>query len=198
MQKYWVDAYNLLFRQPSFQQGSLRQQRENLIEHLNDKIAVAGWDVTLIFDAVSQYGLARRSHHEFLGIVFTGEGISADEHIVEELGQRSDVKNIVVVTSDKHLAWRARHQGAQTESVGSFMKRLNKRIRKKSPPKSPGPPPPAEPKEAEEAGRVDHPDPHSIYAQQENPDPKASPAECYNYYLQEFEKRMHKGEDPLD
>lgn len=191
MTEYWVDGYNLLFRQASFHQGSLRQQREALVEHVNEWVGASGWDVTLIFDAVTQYGDARRSQHDCLGIVFTGEGISADEHIVDELERLARPSDITVVTSDKHLAWHARNRGAKTESINGFMQRLRKRARKTEWKRiqRPLPTPPTQCKEEE---LQSPPPPRKPILK---PNASTSATECYDYYLHTFEERLSTDEE---
>src|SRR5262249_6721100 len=53
------------------------------------------------------------------------------EFILDELKNASSPQQETIVTSDKQLAWRARRRLAQTESVETFMLRLNKSYKNK-------------------------------------------------------------------
>lgn len=176
---YFIDAYNLLFRFHDTS-GSLQSKRQKLIEELNEKSLATSASLTLIFDAISQYGEATRSQHDALSIIYTGEGISADDHIIEELDQMERPQNITVVTSDNQLAWRARQRGAKSQSVEQFIAWLNKKWRHKEkraslqpkhPRLSPAPLSPPAP--------LPHPPPP--------PGKEELPHACYNYYLWAFE-----------
>ncbi|MCB1135508.1 MAG: NYN domain-containing protein, partial [Chlamydiia bacterium] len=123
---YLVDAYNLLFRRLGWH-DDLRAQREKMVERLNEKVDLTGWETTLVFDAIHQYGDATRSRHDALDIIFTGEGVTADDHIVDIVKRASHPRSLIVVSSDKRLCWEARNYGADTLSVEEFEAKLNKR-----------------------------------------------------------------------
>lgn len=181
---YFIDGYNLLFRY-LYEDDRLSVQREIIIADLNTKLQNLEIEVTLVFDAQYQLGDTSRSHFQNLEILFSAQGETADDLILEEIKRERHPRQVVVVTSDKKLAWFARRSSAKTESVEYFMNWLNKRYKNKQrsikkvtnasssvkvkeniPPKAP-------PIQC----------PHV-------PTPKASPEECFDYYLDQFQKEL--------
>ena len=121
---YYIDGYNLLFRLLG-SKGNLQNQRDLIIQQLNDKISLTHIDATVVFDAPFQAGGYERFRFGELEILFTNQGETADEYILNELQHSSKPRQEIVVTSDKTLAMHARHFLARTESVEAFMQRLN-------------------------------------------------------------------------
>lgn len=130
---YFIDGYNLLFRlSRDFQEDDLQSQRETIIQELSLKITELKMQATLVFDAAYQTGLRSRKNYDSLEILFTEEGETADECILDELKKCRHPKNETVVTSDKKLAWYARRRGAKTQSTEGFLQKLSLKIRKKA------------------------------------------------------------------
>lgn len=126
---YYVDGYNLMFR-TSGAYDDLASRRQQLIEELNFKTQLLDLEVTLVFDSQYQPGQGDRSHFQNLEILFTDEGETADECIVNEIkSEKYPASKITVVTSDKKLAWFARRCRATTVSTEEFIVWLNKRCR---------------------------------------------------------------------
>ena len=122
---YFIDGYNMLFH-IRHAHDDLQSQRESIIYDLNKKISVANLDVSIVFDSAFQIGGPTRSHFGKLEILFTAEGETADEFIVEEIKNSPHPNQETVVTSDKKLAWRVRNRSAHTESVEGFIFWLNR------------------------------------------------------------------------
>lgn len=165
---YLIDGYNLLFRLGSAVE-EFTASREAIIKELN-RLKL---DITVVFDAPDRPGVSTRTHYHNLEILYSGEGELADDLIIKVLKRLKGCGNFTVVTSDKRLAWRARLLGAKTESVDSFMARLNKRSIKKNP-KPIDPLKKIKPKEEEQAPSV--------------------PEESIDYYLSIFEKEVPQEE----
>jgi uncharacterized protein len=127
---YFIDGYNLLFRL-SHDDKKLQNQREAIILDLNKKISVVKIEVSIVFDSAFQIGGRSRSHYDALEILFTAQGETADEYILEEIKNHPHPDQETVVTSDKKLAMRARHCFARTESVEEFMQWLNRSYKNK-------------------------------------------------------------------
>lgn len=146
--------------------------RENLIEELNEKIQILMLDATIVFDAQYQFGLGSRSQYRHLTVCFTDTGETADDYLIEEIRSSPTPRQIILVTSDKRLAWRARHYLAKTMTVEEFISTINiqfkKRLKGEKKKKDPTPPP-----------VVETPRTHP-------------PEETFNYYLREFEKRFQE------
>ncbi|MFI5344195.1 MAG: NYN domain-containing protein [Chlamydiales bacterium] len=178
---YYIDGYNLLFRMTQFHQG-LQAEREHLLEDLNRKISLLKLDVSIVFDAAFQAGGRSRTHLDALEILYTSEGETADEYILDVLSQASHPRQEIVVTSDKILAAQVRHLSAKVEPVEEFMRWLNRSYEKrlKQPEKTKKPqkqiqlPPPSSPSENAEAP------------------PKADAESLMDYYQRMFEAEFQK------
>lgn len=130
---YFIDGYNLLFRVVKADKNEeLQHQRERIIEDLSRKIKLLKIDATLVFDSYYQKGFRERAVFHTLEILFTDEGETADECILDELKKCKNARLETVVTSDKKLAWHSRVRGAHTQTVEDFIKELNQRFRKRS------------------------------------------------------------------
>lgn len=127
---YLIDGYNMLFRL-MHAHSDLQTKREQIIYDLNKKVSILNWDVSVVFDATFQMGPGSRSHYNCLEILFTAEGETADEFILNELKTCTNPRLETVVTSDKTLAWHARCRHAHTESIEEFVARLNKLYKNK-------------------------------------------------------------------
>jgi predicted RNA-binding protein with PIN domain len=127
---YFIDGYNLLFRL-IHDNRDLQSQREAIIHDLNQKISLLKLNASIVFDAAFQIGERTRSHYDALEILFTGEGETADEYIVDEIKNSLHPQQETVVTSDKKLAWRVRNRSAHTESVEEFILWLNRSYKNK-------------------------------------------------------------------
>jgi predicted RNA-binding protein with PIN domain len=177
---YFIDGYNLLFR---LLHGSedLQSQREAIIHDLNKKISLVKLDVSIVFDSAFQTGDRTRTHYNEIEILFTAEGETADEYIMDEIKNHPRPQQETVVTSDKKLAWRVRNRSAHTESVEEFMLWLNRAYKNKIRPlkkeKHKPAPSPSHPK----------PTPRSLIPSQD------APLEAYiDYYAQVFESEWRE------
>lgn len=127
---YFIDGYNMLFR---LLHGSddLQSQRQAFIYDLNKKISLINLDVSIVFDSTFQIGGRSRTHYDALEILYSAEGETADEYILDELKNSLHPQQETVVTSDKRLAWKARNRSAHTESVEEFILWLNRAYKNK-------------------------------------------------------------------
>lgn len=124
---YTIDGYNLLFYLfgPSLQ--GFKWQRDKIIHDLNVKIEFLGLDITVVFDSHLHAGEGTRSHYHHLEIVYTPEGITADDFIINQLNDLKDTTKEVVITNDRNLSMRARDLFATTQCIDHFLNWLNKR-----------------------------------------------------------------------
>ncbi len=185
---YYVDGYNLLFRHFSqaFNEAPLQSQREQIIQDLSTKVQLLNLDITLVFDAMYQYGSATRSHYKQLEIVFTAQGETADEYILAELMSAPNPRNETVVTSDKRLAWHARRRAAKSESVEEFRARINQTYKNRQRHSSPGLPA----AKAKTPSTVSARPPSPIPLVPREPKATDSAAACFDYYLATFQKSL--------
>jgi len=198
---YFVDGYNLLFHLSDDPQ-SLEYERNQLIEALNFSARKFHLQITVIFDAISQ-GEFSRSHFHELEIIFTSKGESADEYILDALNYTNSPRNITVVTSDKGLARLSRNLGAQTKSIESFIKWLNKKESKQKKEIYSTSKDPFIRKELEtlHGKDIEKKDNSSLPKKsQEEILPSirtnASPFELFDYYLSVFERNYQKNKNP--
>lgn len=120
---YFIDGYNLLLRMEDAE--VLRVTRERFIRKFAERIELRGWTVSLVFDAAFSLLGGSRSHINNLEVIFTDKGETADSYILDYLRRAKRPCQITVVTSDKALAKKARFYKAYTESVESFIKKMN-------------------------------------------------------------------------
>lgn len=175
---YFIDGYNLLFQINDEEESSLQNKRNQLIEDLDFMLKDLAWHVTLVFDAALQIEDFSRTHFRNLELIFTAEGETADEYIIEALHTLPCPQNETIVTSDKSLARILRTLGANTQSVKEFLaflkKKKQKRVlnSKRSPPKKENP-----------------------ISLKKNIDPTSG---LFHYYLEVFEKKYKEYERTND
>lgn len=153
----------------------LQKRRQEIIQDLEVKINALNINVTLVFDAQHQNSEASRSHILNLEILFTNAGETADEFILQSLKEDSKPQLHTVVTSDKKLAWLARRQHANTETVEEFINLLNRRYKNKL--------------QTKKTAKKAIPPIISINKPSSNDPPKnSSPEDCFDFYLNHFQK----------
>jgi predicted RNA-binding protein with PIN domain len=110
----------------------LKGNREELIADLSEKCLATDVEATLFFDAQYNPEENQRFHRKDFEIRYTDYLQTADDCIIEALKEKKSTKGIIVVSSDKKLAWRARRRGAETMSVEEFYDILNRRWQNKT------------------------------------------------------------------
>lgn len=188
---YFIDGYNYLFRL-GFGDKDFSQSRQHFIEELNLKVQSSNIEVTLVFDAQYQAHDMTRSHYQNLEILYSSYGETADDLILNEVKAERNIRQVVVVTSDKKLAWFARRCAAKTESIEEFNTWLNRRYKNRIRDKK------KKPVQKEPVQLVK-------LIQDVKPEKKksvkpvsgATLEQCEDYYLDQFEKRLQDSEQPL-
>ena len=129
---YLIDGYNLFFAIEN-KILPLEAKRDNFICALNQEIAIADLNATLIFDGNKQNSGVFPSKQELsaLDVTFSPEGLSADDYILELLTSCPNPKMEIVVTSDRELSKKSTFLGAKTKTIESFLKFLLKKKSKK-------------------------------------------------------------------
>jgi predicted RNA-binding protein with PIN domain len=125
---YYIDGYNLLFRQLHVGED-LKYQRKALTDYLQKTINVISLSATLVFDSQFQPDEGSKHYLDGLEVVFTNIGETADDYILSELKNHHRPSQCTVVTSDKKLATLSRRQLAATVSVEDFLTFINKRYK---------------------------------------------------------------------
>lgn len=177
---YYIDGYNMLFR--LFQGDDLQKQRNHLINDLNKKISFLQIDVSIVFDATFQIGDRSRSHFRGLELLFTAEGETADEYIIDEIKQHPHPQRETVVTSDKKLAAHVRRLSAKTESIEDFLSWINKSYQKKR--KQEKEPP--QPKQIKKTALK------PVVKKEPVPSIEAKAEDCMSYYERVFQEEFDK------
>ncbi|MCE5315785.1 MAG: NYN domain-containing protein [Parachlamydia sp.] len=178
--RYYVDGYNLLFRLFKTDE-ELQERRDRFLEALQEKAALINLQVTVVFDSQYHPGEGTHTHFGTLDIIFTDAEITADECILNLI--KSDTRKKIVVTSDKSLAIRARHLEAKTETAEEFLGWLNKRYHNRFK---------RQKKEAKPKPKTVAAPPVEKPAKRKKPSPKATLAECFDYYLEVFENKLEE------
>ncbi len=123
---YYVDGYNLLFKEIRVSDSfSLQNARARLIHELDTLAEKLRLSLTIVFDAPFQTDDLKRSHFRSLEIIFTAKGQTADdflEQVAEAKGKR-----VVIVTSDRTLSRKVKSFQAIVEPVHEFIVRLRKK-----------------------------------------------------------------------
>lgn len=181
---YFIDGYNLLFRlRPDI--AELQDEREKIIHDLNDKAGLLQLDFSVVFDAPTQSGYGSRTHFNHIEILYTQEGETADEFILDKIRNSKNPTLETIITSDKNLASRARRKSAHAETVENFtvwLERAYKNKRKKVIKEKKKPSPTSVNKKEEKSKEQIHSPP--------TPKPKMVLEECVDYYEQIFESRF--------
>ncbi|MBC2399999.1 NYN domain-containing protein [Clostridium tetanomorphum] len=143
MKNVFVDGYNVINSWPELKKiksYSLEAARQKLIEMLQNYASYKGYKIILVFDAhmVAKSIEKKDKYDNFLIVVFTKEGETADSFIekkVNNIGRKADV---CVVTSDLMEQQVTFQRGATRMSslefyheVISIEKIINTRIEKK-------------------------------------------------------------------
>lgn len=144
MRNVFVDGYNVINSWPELKiikDYSLDGSRQKLIEMLQNYAAYNGYKIFLVFDAHMVHKSVEKKEKcgEYLVVVFTKEGETADSFIekkVNNIGRKSDV---CVVTSDLMEQQVVFQRGATRMSslefyheVKGIEKKINNRIEKDS------------------------------------------------------------------
>jgi predicted RNA-binding protein with PIN domain len=176
---YYIDGYNLLFR--LLKAGDeVRKQREQITVDIEKMVSLLDLDVTLVFDSHYQEDENIKSHFKSLEIIFTAKGESADDFILQELKESKSPAQHTVVTSDKKLARLCQLCLGNTESVNEFLSWINKRYKNKLRQKrQPVTPPPL-------IKRIQAPK----KIEPTLPKTRDSAENCFNFYLEIFEREM--------
>jgi predicted RNA-binding protein with PIN domain len=129
---FFVDGYNFLFKLSHDWHFDLRTQREALIRAFNEKIEELKLSLTIVFDGAEMpKGDYTRGHWRSVEVVYTHEGLSADEYILRQLEEVKHGKLYTVVTADRELMNRAKMLGAHAMDNKTFLQLLEKRKQKR-------------------------------------------------------------------
>jgi predicted RNA-binding protein with PIN domain len=106
-----VDGYNVA--KLAWSQRTLEQQRELLLDAVENLARRYGTDVTVVFDGASIVG-AHTSRRRLVRVVYSPEGVIADDVIRDEVRRLPTTRPVVVVTNDNEIVRDVRQLGANT------------------------------------------------------------------------------------
>jgi predicted RNA-binding protein with PIN domain len=106
-----VDGYNVAML--GWADAELAEQRERLLDALENLVRRFGTDVTVVFDGASVVG-AHSARRRLVRVVYSPEGTIADDVIRDEVRRLPTSRAVVVVTNDAEIVRDVRAEGANT------------------------------------------------------------------------------------
>jgi predicted RNA-binding protein with PIN domain len=113
-----VDGYNVTLLQ--WAGRPLETQRNMLLDAVENLARRFGTDVTVVFDGKSVVG-AHTSRRRFVRVVYSPEGVIADDVIRDEVRRLPTTRSVVVVTNDAEIIRDVRAEGANTVPSNAFL-----------------------------------------------------------------------------
>jgi predicted RNA-binding protein with PIN domain/uncharacterized coiled-coil protein SlyX len=108
-----VDGYNVA--KQAWPTLDLAGQRVVLLDAIENLVRRHGSDITVVFDGADVVG-ASADGRRIVRVVFSPEGVIADDVIRDEVRRLPVSRNVVVVTSDREIVTDTRAMGANTMS----------------------------------------------------------------------------------
>jgi hypothetical protein len=131
---YWIDGYNLLFRITK-NYRAMKQNERKLLAALNRSVTDRKYQVTVVFDGREKDPPeALRRNLDSLALIYTPHHQTADDYILEAIGDAAHPAHEVVVSSDLELLRKAKQRGAKVLTIEEFLSQL---VRKKGKRRSP-------------------------------------------------------------
>lgn len=127
--RYLIDAYNLFFKLEE-EILPLQEKREAFIALLDAEGEGMKHQLSLVFDShqKSAEDFASKKILKNVDVIFSPKNLSADQYLLELI--EWEAKNTILVTSDKSLAKKASHLGAQVQSVEAFVAQIIRQRKK--------------------------------------------------------------------
>lgn len=113
-----VDGYNV--SKLAWQSRTLEQQRNSLLDAVENLARRFGTDITVIFDGASIVG-AHAARRRLVRVVYSPEGVIADDLIRDEVRRLPTSRAVVVVTNDNEIIRDVRAEGANTLPSNAFI-----------------------------------------------------------------------------
>jgi predicted RNA-binding protein with PIN domain len=124
--QYIVDGYNLVHKIPEIKSSSAPCSELLTFIYKNKLTGSSRNDVWVVFDG------GRPPYHinNFqYRVIFSGQE-SADDRIIKKAEQAKNKKQIIVVTDDRQLAYRARSLGGKSIRVDEFISKIKRKKKK--------------------------------------------------------------------
>ena len=113
-----IDGYNVT--QLQWSGRPLETQRSMLLDAVENLARRFGTDVTVIFDGTFVVG-AHTARRRMLRVVYSPEGVIADDVIRDEVRRLPTSRAVVVVTNDREIIRDVRAEGANTVPSEAFL-----------------------------------------------------------------------------
>lgn len=122
---YLIDGYNVFFKAHS--DSAFVQEREDFIEYMHAHMERLGLYGALILDYAHDLASSHptRIHSKHLECIYAPSGLDADNYILEFLFNRTDHKQLIVVTSDAQLSRSVKELGTKTLTSEAFLHKLS-------------------------------------------------------------------------
>lgn len=114
----FVDGYNVTLLQ--WAGRPLETQRDMLLDAVENLARRFGTDLTVVFDGASVVG-AHTSRRRLVRVVYSPEGVIADDVIRDEVRRLPTTRPVVVVTNDAEIIRDVRAEGANTVPSNAFL-----------------------------------------------------------------------------
>lgn len=114
-----IDGYNV--SKTVWAESSLEAQRIRLLNALAPLIARTGAETTVVFDAASAASRGVVNAPRGVKVLFSPEGVIADDVIRDLVGAEPEGRVVIVVTSDQEVVTDVRRAGARTMSSSALV-----------------------------------------------------------------------------
>jgi len=106
-----IDGYNVA--KLAWENRPLEQQRGRLLDAVENIARRFGTDIAVVFDGASIVG-AHAARRRLVRVVYSPEGVLADDVIRDEVRRLPTTRAVVVVTNDREIVRDVRQDGANT------------------------------------------------------------------------------------
>lgn len=131
-----IDGYNLLYRISAQNQIDIPNTRQGLVNRLEPLLGVVAKMITIVFDGKQKNDADEIKDSEIIEVVYSPPDKTADSVIQNLVWKEQEIKNILVVTSDRAVRDAVSACGADTmasvlfiEMIAEAAARLNSRLK---------------------------------------------------------------------
>jgi predicted RNA-binding protein with PIN domain len=122
---YIVDGNNVMGQMPGWHRDKSKSRRA-LLEKLAAFARVKKARVTVVFDGGPEGAVPEGSAFHGVRVLYAERGSDADSRIERLVETSTDPRGLMIVTSDRHLAFLVRSRGAAVIRSGEFRKQIER------------------------------------------------------------------------